>query len=337
MHYRESKEKSQPYKEQYLQELEDLIRKLEQKAEAERSALRKYILKDKEKYRKKYLEMLGWPLTEPRESTPPDVSTEKLSEDGEYGISRMQVEVLEGLHLTGLLIRHNDHKKRPFVITQHGALGTPELISGVYGGTSNYNDMVERVLKAGANVFVPQLLIWSVENYGVEFDRQMLDAKLKKVGSSITAVEVYGIMHVLDYFQNQDWVGNLGMVGLSYGGFYTLFTAAADTRIKAAISCSFFCEGNHHALSDWSFQDMDKCFGEAEIACLVHPRKLFLEMGNTDELFDVRKSQAEYEKILEACGDDSDWVEFTAFPGNHEFYREDDHIRRLVEHLKQAE
>ena len=242
---------------------------------------------------------------------------------------------MNGLHLTGLLIKHKDQKRRPFVIAQHGGLGTPELISGVYGDTANYNDMVERILNAGANIFAPQLLLWSVENYGVEYDRQILDARLKKVGSSITAVEIYAIQRVIDYFEKQTWVGNIGMVGLSYGGFYTLFTAAVDTRIKAAISCSFFCKGNYRVKPDWSFWNIDKRLGEAEIACLVHPRKLFLEMGRADEVFDWRKSQEEYEKILEICTEESDWIKFFVFDGKHEFYKEDTHIEQFMKHLEQ--
>lgn len=41
-----------------------------------------------------------------------------------------------------------------------------------------------------------------------------------------------------------------GMVGLSYVGFYTLYIAALDTRIKAAVSCSFFNDRDRYPWSD---------------------------------------------------------------------------------------
>lgn len=334
MNYREDRSITEPFKRQYLQGIENLIGKLEQEATQQRAGLRREILQDPERYRKDFFAMLGWPLTQPRDKTAPLVKTELLCEEGDMTIRRMQIEILDGIWMSGLLLRHKDGEKRPFVLTQHGALGTPERITGIFEGTTaNYNHMPERVWKAGANVFAPQLLIWSPEIYGVEFDRAVLDAKLKKVGSSITAVEIYGLMRILDYFETQDWVGNIGMVGLSYGGFYTLFTTAADTRIRAAISCSFFCEGNHHLFPDWGFWNMNQCWGEAEIACLVHPRLLMLEMGDQDALFDWRKSRAEYERILEACGDDRDWVEYKTFEGTHEFYQKDDHINKLIDCL----
>lgn len=161
------------------------------------------------------------------------------------------------------------------------------------------------------------------------------NARLKNVGSSMTALEIYGIMRILDYFEVQDWVGNIGMIVMSYGGFYTQFTAALDTRIKAAISCSFFCEATHHVRPDWSWKNFGKAFGEAELACLVHPRKLYLEIGNEDALFDYQKSQAEYERVKEICGADTrEWLEFIVFDGSHEFYKRDDHIQKLIECLK---
>ena len=143
-------------------------------------------------------------------------------------------------------------------------------------------------------------------------------------------------MRCIDYFETQSWVRNIGMAGMSYGGFYTQFTAALDTRIKAAVSCSFFCDSRHYVQPDWCFDGIEEFFGEAEIACLVYPRKLYLEMGTEDPLFDYQKSLMEYERIRKICGDDYlQWVELTVFEGKHEFYREDTHIKKLLDCLCQ--
>ena len=139
---------------------------------------------------------------------------------------------------TGLFFQ-KDEKKRPLVIVQHGGLGTPEFISNFYDDTANYNHMLERVVQYDVHAFAPQLLIWSQEEYQLPFNRQEIDARLKRVGSSVTAVEVYGIMRILDWFEAQDYVKNFGMVGLSYGGFYTLTTTALEPRIQSAVSCSY--------------------------------------------------------------------------------------------------
>ena len=333
--YREEINVTGYYKSQYLRTMEGLIERREQETLNKRSHYCRDIMKDKQKYREKLAEVLGWPLTEKRTNTPVQVVAQRIATEDNYIVERMQFTVLDEFVMTGLLIRYSDDTVRPFVIAQHGGEGTPELVSGLYDSTGNYNDMVERLLTNGANVFAPQLLLWAKNKYKQEYDREVLDARLKNVGSSVTALEVFALMRVLDYFEKQKWVGHIGMVGLSYGGFYTQFMAALDTRIKAAISCSYFCDAQHRVQSDMNWSDLAQYFGEAELACLVHPRKLFLEMGQEDELFDYRKSALEYERICELSKDENDdWLEFKVFHGNHEFYKEDDHIRMLIKYLR---
>ena len=334
MKYREEKNISEQYKQKYLLGIEELIYKLENQAVKKRNDICRDIITDREKYIRVFSELLGWPLTEFPEEEHLNVIREVVSEEQSCIIERVQLTVIDGIVMTGLLFRYPEEKVRPFVIVQHGAAGTPEFISGMYGDTYNYNDIVDRIFRNGANVFAPQLLIWSNEEYKTKYDRAMLDARLKNVGSSITALEIYSIMRSLDYFEKQNWVGNIGMAGLSYGGFYTLFTAALDTRVKAAISCSFFCDAMHYVTPDWSWRGISKWLGEAEIACLVHPRKLFLEMGKSDELFDYRKRQMEYERVWQILKDnDKDWLEFTLFDGEHEFYKNDEHIEKMIAYL----
>lgn len=335
MKYREERREADRYKALYLEGIEKLLDSLSESSRKKRSKYAKDIMSNKEQYREDFARMLGWPLNEKRPKELPEVVEEKLSDEGEYSIYRLQFTVLQEITVSGLLFRYKEDVVRPFVLVQHGKLGTPELISGVYEKTDNYNDMLQRILVKGVNVFAPQLLLWSTEHDEPTYDRQLMDARLKRVGSSVTAVEIYSIMRILDYFAVQTWVGNMGMVGMSYGGFYTLFTAALDIRIKAALSCSYFCDSEHYVQSDWCWNHMDTLFGEAEIACLIHPRKLFLEMGRDDPLFDYRKSLSEYERLKGICGDkDCTWVDLILFDGKHEFYKEDCHIDQLVKCLR---
>ena len=50
---------------------------------------------------------------------------------------------------------------------------------------------------------------------------------------------------VMDFFEKESYVSTIGMIGHSYGGFYTLHTAALDERVKAAICNSYFCNFNN--------------------------------------------------------------------------------------------
>ena len=238
MIFREEKEASKTYKQNYLDGIKALLSVRQKAAEQVRAEYIKDVFKNAEKYRNDFKKMLGFPLVDFVYDGAPNLRSTKLADEENYEIFRMEIEILDGLFMSGLFFKMKGEEKKPLVLVSHGGLGTPELISGIYGDTSNYNDILPRVIKYGVHAFAPQLLLWH-EDYEVPFDRKELDANLKRVGSSITAIEVFGFTRILDYFEDKPYVKNFGMVGLSYGGFYTLFTTACDTRIKSAISCSF--------------------------------------------------------------------------------------------------
>jgi hypothetical protein len=247
----------------------------------------------------------------------------------------MSFQILEGLTLTGILLKKHGDKKRPLVICQHGGDGTPETITGVHGDdTYNYHNMVQRVMKGDVHTFSPQLLLWS-NRYGAPYARRDIDAKLKNVGSSITAIEVYALTCLIDYFEKRDYVSSIGMVGLSYGGFYTLFTSAIDTRIKTAISAAFFNSREELSWTDWTWMDCLSKFNDAEIACLVYPRKLYISVAEHDNLFNPKYARESFERIKEICGEaGTEWIQFEVFEGGHEFSRSDNQIDALLEDLK---
>ena len=335
MQYRESKDVTLQYKKNYANGIERVIATRQKEAEGIRAAYTSSIFEDASRYREELKAMLGWPLIDHHTESLPYTVTEKLTEEETHTVYRMQFEILDGLMMSGIFFRAKNvsGEKRPLVIVQHGGLGTPEHISGFYGSTTNYNDMLERVVRQGVHAFAPQLLLWG-EKYDVSFDRRAIDARLKRVGSSITAIEVYGIMRILDYFEAQAYVSSMGMVGLSYGGFYTLFTAALDTRILSAVSCSFFNTRDRFGWSDWVWQSSAEKFDDAEIACLVYPRRLWLGVGNADELFEAKYAEESFKKLEALCKSvGTDWVTLTVFDGKHEFYRDDTPILQLIADL----
>ena len=335
MTYQENRSDSLRYKEEYLSGLEALLHARQKDAATQRKVRAAAILREPEKYRAELREMLGFPLNQEKPGTAPLVESELLSEEDGYNVYRLRIEILENLTMTGIYFcRHGDEKK-PLVIVQHGGAGTPELISGFFGSTSNYNDMLMRVFEQDVHVFAPQLLLWDVAKYGASYDRPMMDARLKRVGSSITAIEVFGMMRALDYFETVPNVSCFGMVGLSYGGFYTQMMAALDTRIESAISCSYFNERDRHPRPDWTWNGSAHLFDDAELALLVYPRKLCLAVGEKDNLFACEGAKAAFSTLQEACNAiDTEWVDFFTFDGVHEFFFDDEAIKKLALELK---
>jgi len=333
MNYREERDITKKYKEDYVGGIKNIIEKRQKAAEAIRKDYAQNIFSNQEKYRQDLKKMLGWPLVDYVADKLPEVETILLSKEDGFEIYRMQFEILEGLKLGGLFFKQEGDGEKPLIIVQHGGLGTPELISGIYGDTTNYNDMLQRVRQNNVHIFAPQLLLWSDE-YGVEFNRQLIDGQLKRVGSSITAIEIFGIMRILDYFEKKDYVSSFGMVGLSYGGFYTLYTTAIDTRIKSAISCSFFNKRDAVGWQDWVWNKSAEKFDDAEVACLAYPRKLHIEIGDNDELFNFKYGIDSFDRIKDMCKEvGTKWVEFKVFEGKHEFFKDDEPIQKLISDL----
>lgn len=341
MRFREDPHKSQALKAAYLSELNTLIDRREDELAAARHAYCRDILTNTEAHRKAYLDMLGWPLNAslPR-PTPKAEIVEELGDEGDYTLLRMRIEVMEGLWLTGLYYRLNTEETRPLVIAQHGGAGTPELISGFYfdGSPVNYHNMVTGLMPHRVHIFAPALLLWDPSFYGQPYDRIGLDAKLKRVGGSITALEVYAITRALDYFEATLEPLSFGMVGLSYGGMYTLFTAAAEPRIRSAISSSFFSDRRYYPWADWSYKDAAARYDDPEIACLCYPRRICIEMGDHDELFAIEHTRTAAEAVQAYASDagiDPDtWFDCRIFDGVHEYGRMEEPVARLIRDLE---
>ncbi len=335
INYRETTEVTKENKKKYLSGIETVILERKEKLSQKRAEYCKDIFTNTEKYRDDLKEMLGWPLIDYSGEGLPSAKATRLSEENGVTVYRMVFEIVSGVEMSGLYFEVSEKEKRPLVLVQHGGLGTPELVSGFYDGiTGNYNDMLERVLACGVHVFAPQLLLWDNEKYDLPFDRANIDMRLKHVGGSITALELFGMQRILDYFETKENVSVFGMVGMSYGGFYTLFLSALDTRIKAALSSSFFNSRDNVTWSDWTWFNSASKFDDAEIACMTYPRHLCIAVGKSDEIFDVKYGEASFERLQKMCEKvGTDWVSFITFDGVHEFIKDDAPIKELVKRI----
>jgi len=253
---------------------------------------------DPEKFRLEYIKMLGKPLTEYKKTLP---SYEKnfVASDDMCDIYRMLIETMPGFKFYGMLmIPKGLSGKAPLVICQHGGGGTPELCSDMHG-KNNYSHMTRRILERNVVVFAPQLMLWNSANYEIKYNRGETDARLKAVGSSVTALEIYNIKKSIDCLEEMDFIDKekIGMTGLSYGGFFTLYTMAADTRIKSGYSCGCFSDRTLRCFQDWTWENSYNKFCDAEIAGLCAPRKLYLQIGKTDAVFDYNGSVKEFDRV----------------------------------------
>ena len=345
--YFEDSKVAAPYRRQIVDETNAYVRALRARGDENRKKSFAPDMTSPEAYnaslpqhRERLVKLMGRPLTEYPDTVPTEVKRELLDTD-EWGTTeRLWVEVLPGLHSYGLLFIPKGEGKFPYLSCFHGGSGTCEIISGVYN-SANYNELVNRARKkANAITYVPQIQLWN-DSYNTcdeeKSDNMGNDIRLKQVGASLAALEVFKIMRTVDWI-----VANLpvdtdrmGVLGLSYGGFYTQMNAAIDTRYKAALSSGYFNDRYKHGWIDWTWFDSAFNFLDEDIVRLICPRYLCIEVGEIDPLFkaeDARRVVVPVTETYAALGI-ADKFRFSPHPGNHEFNKTDENLDWFVEKL----
>lgn len=311
------------YRKAYIDGIENCLARLN--GEAQRHRRNSMDARTQEHNRNILKVLLGVDLFEGTASLPP-----QLTEAGETYLAkvyRLTVYITDEIPFYALLhLPKASNPPLPLIVAQHGGGGTPELCSDLYG-KNNYNGMVRRCLQRGAAVLAPQLLLWSTKEietlrcHPIPFNRTKVDSQLRRFGSSITGLEICGIRRCLDYVCGRSDIDEerIGMIGLSYGGYFTLHTMALDQRIKAGYSAGAFNSRDAHCLCDWSYPGAAYYLQDAEIAALCAPRKLYLQVGMEDNVFDYRSAIAEAEQAkayYRQLGAENN-IQFDVWPGGH--------------------
>ncbi len=275
--------------------------------------------------RQTFAQSIGYPPPGEPDKEPPTFT--QIGEDVLGTYYRAVIPILPGVHSEGLYIVPKGIKGRvPLIISMHGGGGSPEVAT--FHGGSNYHDMVMGGVKRGYVVWAPQHL-FNADGFPGDI-RNRTDDRLRLVGTSITAVEIAKITRSLDVLLKRPEVDpkHVAMVGLSYGGYYTLVTTALEPRIKAAVSSCYYGvqEGRYETdelsiPSDFRFMDRFTLLKDSELVALICPRPLEIQAGATDNAShrEMGKRLAPLSSAYyHGLGADSSF-RFVVFDGGHEF------------------
>lgn len=342
--YDEPCEKSEKYRENYYNSINKYISNVINDAQEYRENIMESIkLEDISKLRKEYIKKLGDPLPAYSFSVP-KVSKEFVAKDDLCSIYRLTFHLEIGIEFYGILCMPNNVKKPPLSIMQHGGGGTPELCMDFHG-RNNYDNITKILLEKGIAVFSPQLLLWCFSdnavtgpNYKLEYDRRTLDMVLKQHGHSIVSLEIYCIRKAIDYLSTLEEVDTekLGMMGVSYGGLYTLYTMAADERIQIGYSCAAFNNRvSAKRLTDYLFPYVGNSFFDAEICTLCIPRKVLIDVGKEDSVFDYTSAVEEAERLKKyakrlGC---EDCISFNLWEGGHRIDLNGENLSQFINEI----
>ncbi len=252
----------------------------------------------------------------------------RIGEDDLAVYYRVSVPVLPGVNSVGLyLTPRNARGRRPLVISMHGGGGSPEV--ALFNGGSNYHDMARGGVKRGYAVWAPTHL-FRADGHPPDV-RNRTDDRLRLLGTSLTAVETWKITRGLDAFLGRPEIDpkRIAMVGLSYGGYYSLVVPAVDTRIKAVVSSCYFgvqefryAQDELSVPSDFRFPDRMTLFKDSELGALICPRALEIQAGESDAPThrEMGKTLAPVVASYYARVGRPERFRFVVFPGGHEFW-----------------
>lgn len=256
---------------------------------------------------------------------------EKSGEDAVATYYRIWIPVAPELETYGLyLVPKNVKLPAPLVISQHGGGGFPEMAT--YKGGANYKDQVRGAVAEGYLVFAPLQIQYPFgdRNNGTPIPadvRARLDEKLRAKGTSLAAIEMMKLTRALDALLKRKEVdpSRVAMIGLSYGGFYTLYAAALDPRIRVAVaSCSFKDYPEPGTEFEKQMRKTDgRLFDMAgpDLVKLICPRPLQVQSGIHDKLLPIEEARRGTARVADYYGKlglDAQF-EFQAFDGGHEF------------------
>ena len=288
-----------------------------------------------------------------RAADPRPVVTESVSCNG-YVRQRMEIHTEPDVVMPLYALLPDDlqaGERRPVVIAPHGhGSGGKNMTAGrrdipaVADAIDQYNGAyAERFAQAGLIVFASDARAFGErrEPVGQDNDEESfmrstctpLNHAAISLGQTVTGMWTWDLMRLVDYVLTRDDCDpeRIGCAGLSGGGLQTLWLAAMDDRICAAVVSGYFY-GYRDSLLDlnsncgcnyvpglWQAVDM------GDLGAQIAPRPLLIETGDQDPLNGARGLDNVYEQVAitreayELHGA-SDCLAHDVQPGEHQWY-----------------
>ena len=194
-------------------------------------------------------------------------------------------------------------------------------------------DYALQLARRGYVVLAPDLrcfgerLDWNPEDH-YACDTNQVHAAM--AGWNPLTQNVWDLTRSIDVLQEHPLVDpdRVGMVGISYGGTVTLFTAALDQRVAAAVVSGYFSSWAESHKMPWNMCGSQVAFGQLgrleheDLGSLIAPRPLLIESGTEDYLFPVATAAESVRRtrlVYESQGA-SDRLAHDIFEGEHQWH-----------------
>lgn len=221
----------------------------------------------------------------------------------------------------------------PAVLAAHGHGPGKDVVCGIQTTEAPNGDYARQLALRGYVVLAPDMrcfgerLDWNPPDH-YECDTNLVHAFM--AGWNPLTQNLWDLGRALDVLEGHPLVdgSRIGMVGLSYGGTVTLFMAALDDRVAAAVVSGYFSSWAESHKMPWNMcgsQVLPGMLGQLEhvdLGALVAPRPLLIESGTGDDLFPVETARRECAKlrvVYDSLGA-GERLEHDAFEGGHQWH-----------------
>ena len=215
---------------------------------------------------------------------------EMIAETSKYRVYQVRWPALYRVYGEGLLLIP---KGKPVanIIAIPDADQTPEQLAGLIQGIPPASQFARQLAENGFEVLIPTLISRTLLFPGQQEQqtyREWLYRQAYHMGRHIIGYEVQKVLAAVDWFQQNDKDGKIGVAGYCEGGLIAFYAAAIDNRIDAALVSGYFTS-RQQSWDEPLYRNVWGLlaeFGDAEIASLIAPRSLVIEYSYVPNIID---------------------------------------------------
>lgn len=208
-----------------------------------------------------------------------------------YDVFAVRWPAFGDVHGEGLLLVPTKGEKLADVVAIPDCEQTPEQICGLVEGVPLESQFARRLAESGCRVIVPAIIsrqrahrISSGRQGGPNLThREYIYRSAFELGRHIIGYEVQKILACVDWFTKEAGAkeAKIGVIGYGEGGMLAQYAAALDTRMDVACVSGYFGsrEGIWEQPLDRNVFGLLEQFGDAELAAMIAPRNLLVDLG----------------------------------------------------------